>query len=163
MFRRRDLPCLLLPVLGVSCQQADRGVSGNDWKAALPLEAELQPAALEKLTAAIKAGAFPNTHAVLIEHDGRLVYEPYFAGSDERWGTPIGHRTFDAKALHDIRSISKSVTAAVLGIALGNEFEKALSRPIGTFSPQLKVPPELDAVTLHHVLTPRTTNFNCLR
>ncbi|MBI1789506.1 MAG: hypothetical protein HYR60_18375 [Acidobacteria bacterium] len=41
---------------------------------------------MQKLTAELKTGVFPNTHAVLVEHDGRLVYEQYFAGRDERWG-----------------------------------------------------------------------------
>jgi len=96
--------------------------------------------------AALKGGAaFPNTHAVLIEHDGRLVYEQYFAGTDERWGQPLGKRVFDVDSLHDVRSASKSVTSALLGIALATDFDKALARPIGSFFPHLKLRPELDA------------------
>jgi CubicO group peptidase (beta-lactamase class C family) len=45
------------------------------------------------------------------------------------------------------------VTSALLGIALSTDFDTALARPIGSFFPQLKLRPVLDAVTLEHVLT----------
>jgi CubicO group peptidase (beta-lactamase class C family) len=162
MLRRRDFPALLLPVVcrgRLQAQGADPEY-GKDWEVRNPEDAGFQPAALEKLTATIKGGAFPNTHAVLIEHDGRLIYEQYFAGSDQRWGQPAGKRTFEAASLHDLRSASKSVTSAVLGIALATNFEKALVRPIGSFFPHLKLRPELDAVTLHSVLT-MTAGLEC--
>src|SRR5205809_6848350 len=125
MLRRRDFATLLLP--GICTGRL--GAQSN------PSDAGFRPEALEKLTADIKAGAFPNTHAVLVEHNGRLVYEQYFAGTDERWGQPLGKRALDAESLHDLRSASKSVTSAILGIALGSDFDKALARPIGSFFP----------------------------
>src|SRR5437763_8786794 len=79
MMRRRDLPALLLSPIVTRVLRA----------------AGFQPEALEKITAEIKRGAYPNTHALLVEHDGRLVYEQYFAGTDERWGDSLGRRTFD--------------------------------------------------------------------
>lgn len=106
-----------------------------------------------QLTADIRAGKFPNTHGVLVEHDGQKIYEEYFPGKDERWGQPIGDRLLDANGLHDLRSVTKSVTSAVLGIALGDQITAALKRPIDSFLPKIKARPELEAVTLHHVLT----------
>ena len=50
-------------------------------------------------------------------------------------------------------SVSQSVTSALLGIALANDFATVLARPIGSFFSHLKLRPELDAVTLEHVLT----------
>jgi CubicO group peptidase (beta-lactamase class C family) len=144
MLRRRDFATLLLPAICGGRLRAQRSA---------PDLAGFRQTALDKLTASIRAGAFPNTHAVLIELDGRLIYEQYFAGRDERWGQPLGERTFDAASLHDLRSASKSVTSAVLGIALGTDFDKALARPIASFFPHLKLRPEVDAVTLYHVLT----------
>ena len=61
----------------------------NDWVLGDAAEAGFDAAALEQLVLDIEAGTFPNTHALLIEHDGALVFERYFAGSDERWGEPI--------------------------------------------------------------------------
>lgn len=155
MLRRRDFAGLLLPAICLARGRAGDWPTGSprDWPTGIPKDAGFRQSALDELTARLKAGDFPNTHAVLIEHDGRLVYEQYFAGSDERWGHPIGQRVFDADSLHDVRSVSKSVTSAVLGIALGTDFDKAVARPIGSFFPHLKLRPELDGVTLQHVLT----------
>jgi CubicO group peptidase (beta-lactamase class C family) len=155
MLRRRDFATLLLPAV-FACRRPGRcaGPEGrDDWQIRNPRDAGFQQTALDKVTAAVKSGAFPNTHAVLIEHDGSLVYEQYFAGTDERWGQPLGRRAFDAASLHDLRSASKSVTSAVLGIALATDFDKALARPIASFFSHRKLRPELNAVTLHHVLT----------
>jgi CubicO group peptidase (beta-lactamase class C family) len=137
MMRRREFSAFLLSSL------CARGLRAADF----------QPAALENITADIKRGAYPNTHALLIEHDGRLVYEQYFSGRDERWGDSLGVRTFNQDSQHDLRSCSKSVTSAILGIALGADYAKALERPIGSYFPNLKLRPELDAVKLKHVLT----------
>jgi CubicO group peptidase (beta-lactamase class C family) len=157
--RRRDFVAILLPVLS-GCRRPARQrdpllpVERSDgWEIGRLKDAGFDEIALQKVTADLKSGVFPNTHAVLVEHDGRLVYEQYFAGRDERWTKSIGRRVMDAGSLHDLRSVSKSVTAALLGIALGADFEKALASPIASFFPQLNVRRELDALTLHHALT----------
>jgi len=103
LLRRRDIPALLLPLIGVGCKRAPGASSenANDWETAPPEDAGFQLLELQQLTADIMPGKFPNTHAVLIERDGHLVYEQYFAGSDERWGDPLGQRTFDDASLHE--------------------------------------------------------------
>jgi CubicO group peptidase (beta-lactamase class C family) len=151
MLGRREFASLLLPVV---CGRRLRGQQpAGDWVSADPADARLRSAALEQVTAAIIKGDYPNTHAVLIEHDGRLVYERYFRGTDERWGQPLGQRVFEPSSLHDIRSASKSVTSALLGIALGKDFDRAVARPVMSFFPRRKARPDLSGVTLHHVLT----------
>jgi CubicO group peptidase (beta-lactamase class C family) len=115
--------------------------------------AGFQQAALAKITADIKRGAYPNTHALLIEQDGKMVYEQYFTGKDERLGDSLGTVAFNQDSLHDLRSCSKSVTSAILGIALGADYAKALEHPIPSFFPNLKLRPELNALKLKHVLT----------
>ncbi len=76
-----------------------------------------------RLTEKLEAGGFPNTHIVVIEYDGKLVYEKYLSGQDQNWGHSIGHRQFNSQSLHDLRSVSKSVTSLLLGIALGDFFK----------------------------------------
>ncbi len=44
--------------------------------------------------------------------------ERYFAGEDERWGDKLGRVTYGPEVKHDLRSISKSVTSLLVGIAL---------------------------------------------
>ena len=57
--------------------------------------------------------------------DGALIYEQYFTAADQEWGMPLGVVAYDREKLHDLRSISKSVTSLLLGIALGVNFEQA--------------------------------------
>jgi len=155
------LPVVLLLLLPVGCASPDiseQTVSappdlGDGWAVGTPIDAGFDVDALLQLTLDIRGGQFPNTHAALIEYDGRLVFEEYFEGSDERWGTPIAHRVIGRDSLHDLRSVSKSVTAAALGIALGSGYEEALARPVVSFFPDFDQEAESRAVTLHQALT----------
>ena len=62
---------------------------------------------------------------------------------------------FNVDSLHDLRSISKSVTALLLGIALQGDYEKALATPLVDFfkDRDIAVGNGIEAVTLFHVLT----------
>jgi CubicO group peptidase (beta-lactamase class C family) len=95
-----------------------------------------------------------NVHAVLIERGGRLVYEQYFAGPDERWGRPLGRIVFDRRTKHDLRSVTKSVVSALVGIAHGAGKIESLDRPIADFFPELGelVTPERRRVSVRHAL-----------
>ena len=48
---------------------------------------------------------------------GSLAFERYFPGEDALWGRPLGRVDFDAQTLHDLRSVTKSVLAILVGIA----------------------------------------------
>lgn len=113
---------------------------------------------MEQLDSKLESGIYTNVHMVVVEYDGRLVYEKYLSGTDENWGQPIGHVEFDEDMLHDLRSISKSITALLLGIALGEEFDDALSRPIIDYFPELssQIAPGVENITLQQVLTMST-------
>jgi CubicO group peptidase (beta-lactamase class C family) len=65
---------------------------------------------LRAMETAVQAGDFKKIGSVLIARHGQLVYETYFDG--------------DAKSLRDTRSAAKSITDALIGIAIG---EKKLS------------------------------------
>ena len=113
---------------------------------------------MQQLDHKLDSGSYTNVHMVVVEYDGKLVYEKYLSGMDENWGESIGHVEFDHDRLHDLRSISKSVTALLLGIALGEEFEDALSRPIIDYFPELssQIAPGAEKITLEQVLTMST-------
>lgn len=127
----------------------------DGWAIASPEAAYLDVKALSNLTRLIERGVeYPNTHAVLIEHAGQLVYEAYLEGNDEVPDSDTAkHRAFDADSLHDLRSVSKSVTSALLGIALGDDYAEALAAPVTTHLEGVWFGPEMGAVTLQHVLT----------
>ncbi len=113
------------------------------------------PAKLEMLTQRLESGAHANVHMLRVEQEGELVYEKYLAGDDQSWGVSVGHREFDSSSLHDLRSVSKSVTSLVLGIALGHDFETALERPILDYFPEFadRAAQGAERITLHHVLS----------
>lgn len=127
----------------------------DGWPVDRPSTAGLDPARLARLTQRIRTGELPNVHAVLVEHDGRLVFERYFAGRDESWGTSLGEVDHGPETLHDLRSVTKSVTSALLGIALGADHEAAVDRPIASFFPDLAgtLGEGVSEITLHHMLT----------
>ena len=127
----------------------------DGWAVAAPSEAGFDPAALAALTAEIENNNIRNVHAVIVEHAGRLVYEQYFSGLDERWGRSIGDISFDHDSLHDLRSVTKSVTTALLGIALGDDYQNAIDEPIVEYFEDLegKFGAGVEDITLRHVLT----------
>jgi CubicO group peptidase (beta-lactamase class C family) len=89
------------------------------WKRATPEEVGLASAPLEEVASLASAGDLGNVHGILVVRDGRLVLERYFTGSDESWGEPLGQITFTEETFHDLRSVTKSVVGALVGIALG--------------------------------------------
>ncbi len=72
-----------------------------------------------------------------------------------RYGTAIPNATFSADTLHDVRSVTKSVTSLCLGIALDHGWVKSLEAPVISFFPEwtdLRTA-EKDGITLRHLLT----------
>lgn len=96
-----------------------------------------------------------NLHSVLVARRGRLVAEFYRTGPDRSIYSLFASRVaFDAGTLHDMRSISKSVVALLVGIAAG-EGRLDISRPVLDFFPEhagLRTPERL-AITVEHLLT----------
>src|SRR5690554_1237270 len=60
-----------------------------------------------------------NLHAVVIARGDHIVAEHYGRGDDRRYGQRLRDVEFSANTLHDIRSVTKSVTGLLYGIALG--------------------------------------------
>lgn len=128
----------------------------DGWQTASAEALGLAPAPLERLTEAVRRGEeYRNIHAVLIAKDGRLVYEAYFEGEDEhgRRGR-LGRVVFDRETRHDIRSITKSVVSALVGIAVGEGAIGSVDQPLLDFFPEHAdlATPERRAITLRHAL-----------
>lgn len=158
----RPITCCLTLSLMLACfdvgsqSVTNPPAAGDDGWSVASLEASgFDSLKMQRLKKKLDDGGHPNTHMLLIEHDGRLVYEQYLAGRDQSWGVDIGFREFDAHSLHDLRSVSKSITALLLGIALGEDFEASLSRPVIDYFPEFaeRVPPGVERITLHRLLT----------
>jgi len=77
----------------------------GDWPKASGAESGLSETKLRSLETAIHSGEFSKIGSVLIARHGKLVYEGYFDG--------------DANSLRDTRSVTKCITGALVGIAIG--------------------------------------------
>jgi len=147
----------LLPALATA-QEKDCGkpAERNDgWRVASPAEQGLNPALICAIGARFEGWKDANAHSVVVVRKGVLVYERYFTGEDERGGMPIGAVKFDAATKHDLRSISKSATALVVGIAIERGWIKDVDAPVFPFFPEyadLKTA-EKERITLRHLLT----------
>ncbi len=126
----------------------------DNWRVTSAETLGLDPKRLASLTAMVRAAPRPNVHVLLIERGRRLVYEEYFDGSDERWGHPLGHVVMTRDTLHDLRSVSKSVVSALVGIALAEGAISSVDRPVLEWFPELSEldTPERRRITLAHVL-----------
>ncbi len=109
----------------------------DGWSIAAPAEVGIDPAQLCRLDAFLGQWPDANIHAVVVARNGRLVMERYFTGADENWGRPLGTVQFGPETRHDLRSISKSVTSLLVGIALGEGRFPSLDSPAIDFFPEL--------------------------
>ena len=96
-----------------------------------------------------------NTHAVLVERAGRTLAEAYFTGRDKPSGAWFEREVaFGPELLHDLRSISKSVTGLLAGIVHGRGQLGPLDTPVFDFFPEHAdlATPERRAITVEHLL-----------
>lgn len=96
--------------------------------AAQPLDALLDAPAHDK----------NNVHAIVVLRHGAVVAERYYRGCDRSIWSPFARTVqFDANTRHDLRSVSKSVTSLLWGIAQEEGRMPALDTPVLDLYPQL--------------------------
>jgi CubicO group peptidase (beta-lactamase class C family) len=97
---------------------------------------------VERIDAA--ARTLPRLHSLLVSRRGELIFERYYNG-----------RGRDRFA--NIKSASKSVISALVGIALDRKLIPGIGTPIATYFPQLAQDPDprKRAITIEHLLTMR--------
>ncbi|HEY7285035.1 MAG TPA: serine hydrolase [Vicinamibacterales bacterium] len=158
---RSVLAILLLTVVPWACRRpptvpySQPPVVDDGWATERPESAGIDRGYLEALTGAIRTHPDDNIHAVLIEHDGRLVYEEYFSGKDEKWGVPLRDTSHSRELRHDLRSVTKSVVSALVGIAAASGAIRSLDTPLLDYFPAYEdlQTPERRRITIRHALT----------
>ena len=108
-----------------------------------------------ELTKLILKDSFPNIHSLLIAKDNKLIYENYFSGKDENWGSNLGYVEHDYNILHDTRSISKSVVAACIDIAVQQKKIKSIDDPFFNYLPNYQEyrTSQNEKITIRQLLT----------
>ncbi len=98
----------------------------------------------------------PGLHAVVVVRGGETVLEHYRKGRDFAWGNSLGVVEFGPSTLHDVRSVTKSVTALLYGIALGAGLVPGPDEPLLRHFPEypdLAADPGRARLTVEHALT----------
>ena len=97
--------------------------STTDWKiGGIKSDKKIAVLELNKLENLISKDSLPNTHSVLISKNGKLIYENYFDG-------------YTQNVPHDMRSSSKSISSAIVGIAKDQSLFKNVEQSIFDFLP----------------------------
>lgn len=162
-FRCRPFPAALGIALAlIACDSATAPAGypvppqvGDGWTTGSP---EIVGMAIEPLVdlAATIDGTPSRIHAFLVVRHNTLVFERYWPGTDLVPGslTPID-REFDRNTLHYVASVSKSLTSALLGIAMARTGSGRVEDPMLSFFPEhadLAVGERAD-ITLEHLLS----------
>lgn len=111
---------------------------------------------INDFTTKIEKQEYPNIHSVLVAKNGSLIYEKYFSGNDQNYGKDIGTIHHKDTTLHDLRSISKSVVSACIGIAIDQGIIKGVDQKISDFFPEISFEGEKSIWTIEHFLTMTT-------
>lgn len=144
---------VLVCVLAVSCSgrsppvaEPGRQPAGawptHGWRTAAPQDAGIDPAVLVGLDEGARL-PYPALRSVLVVRHGMLVVERYYHGA-----TPATY--------FNVFSVTKSVTSALVGIALGDHKLDGLDQRVVRLLARHLPPrpdPRLRAVTVEHVLT----------
>jgi len=99
-------------------------------------DAGMDDSDIERMVKAISNQEYPNIHSVLIVKDKELVFERYFPGNDENWGYFMGRVNHTEESLHDVRSITKSVVATCIGMAIDQGLIENVEQNIFDFFPE---------------------------
>lgn len=126
----------------------------DGWDVAGLDEVGIDASTMGDLLAAIRDGRLTNLYSVPVVRDGKFAFEEYFEGSDERRGRSLGAAEFDHTTLHDLRSVTKSVTNTLIGIAVDRGL-LATSDSVFSFFPEHAdlATERKRAITVGHLLT----------
>jgi len=110
---------------------------------------------INNMIMAIERNEYPNIHSILIAKDGNTVLNRYFTGEDERWGVNLGVINHNENRLHDVRSVSKSVVAVCVGIAIARGEINNVNQLVFDFFPEYNQynTGAKSNISIHHLLT----------
>jgi CubicO group peptidase (beta-lactamase class C family) len=129
--------------------------SEDQWLVATPQNVGLDANKLCALAARFEEWEEANLHSVVVVRHGKLGFEHYFRGFDLKARGGPGIIDFNSTTTHDLRSMTKSVTALVLGVAIDRGIIADVDQSVLSFFPDyadLRTP-EKDRITIRHLLT----------
>ncbi|MDR3514489.1 MAG: serine hydrolase [Azospirillaceae bacterium] len=150
-----SLVCLLATAARAETPCGVPGDQPDGWATTAPASVGIDPALLCRLETRFAAWQEADIHAILVARHGKLVFERYYSGFDQRWGDPAVAVTFGPDVPHDLRSITKSVVSLLLGIGIAKGWIADVEQPVFSLLPHyadLRTPDKA-AITLRDLLT----------
>ena len=112
----------------------------DDWKISTPEAQGVDSRKLLAMFQGIKAKGGSDLHSILIVRNGYLITESYLA-------------PYHKETLHNVKSASKSILSALVGIALREKYVSSLDQKVSEFYPEYVDDPRKREITLRHLLT----------
>ena len=104
--------------------QIDLKKSKTDWEiGGFETDNKTSILQLTEMENLISKDSLPNTHSVIISKKGKIKYENYFDG-------------YNSQIPHDMRSASKSISSAIVGIAKDKSLFETVNQSIFDFLPE---------------------------
>jgi len=156
--------CALVTMLVTSCSSTEPAIDpwvyeqpeqvGDGWNTASLAEAGLDARQLTLMMEILRQNPGHLVHGIVIAVDGALAFEEYFPGrTHPTYGeVPV---QFSRERKHCLSSVTKSVTATLLGIAIDRGFISGVDAKVFDFFPEyanLNVGTKSD-ITLEHLVT----------
>jgi CubicO group peptidase (beta-lactamase class C family) len=116
---------------------------GDGWPLSTLAEQGFEPARVSALADRLAAGQFGLVDSLSIARNGRLCFDAYFSGS--------------STAIHELQSVTKSVTSALVGAAIARGIIGDVRQPVVSVLSDYAAAAQADApkaaVTIEHLLT----------
>ena len=132
-------------------------VTDDGWTSTSLEEAGIDLAPIAEAVQEIRGGQYPRVHGLVVVRHGQLVVEEYFRGqvyvnASDRFGPEV---LFDRDRIHQLASVTKSITSTLTGLAIEHGFIESEDAPAYTFFPEYEsLFGEAERrITVRHLLT----------
>lgn len=146
-----------------SAYQGDSGISqpvqtDDGWLVSSLDSANINPKKLKILVDRISDSTYQDIHSILIVKDGKLVFEQYFKGHSFDYEAEACKGVlmdFSRDVIHNLASVTKSVTSILVGIAHDHGFIGDLNDKLFTYFPEYASLNDSikNRITIHDALT----------
>jgi CubicO group peptidase (beta-lactamase class C family) len=132
-------------------------VTDDGWEVASLSSVGMDAAKFSQLIDRLEQIGEHRIHSILVVRNGKLVFEQYYSGLKFNLGQYTGQTGYDMNDLHVLCSATKSVTSALLGIAMDKGFVQSVEQKVFDFFPEyadlLNQAPAKGKMTIKHLLT----------
>jgi len=132
-------------------------LTGDGWEVASLNSAGLNETKFKELINRLNTTSNHRIHSILVARHGKLVFEKYYPGAKFNLGQFTGEYGYSINDLHVLCSATKSITSALLGIAMDLGYIQSVDQKVFDFFPEyssiLSESPSKGNMTIKHLLT----------